>query len=190
MRRIRSCQNPSDLLVQIDGGITFPVVDLIRRSTAAYNSRARVPCESGLSQAPRRQQAAHTHRKYSQADIKDASISSLVPSSEQLIPQQIPREHSTNSPRMPTALLAHGETQQKLLESSNLPRHQTNQLVSKLVQPTAYGRESHTSHDYTTATDQLTSKLIPARAHTSTLFPKYDVGVQVQQLFSQLWQDN
>ncbi|KZV25077.1 hypothetical protein F511_03567 [Dorcoceras hygrometricum] len=35
-RRIRSCQNPSDLLVQIDGGIMFPVVDLIRRSTAAY----------------------------------------------------------------------------------------------------------------------------------------------------------
>ncbi|KZV41296.1 putative mitochondrial-processing peptidase subunit beta [Dorcoceras hygrometricum] len=42
-RRIRSCQNPSDLLVQIDGGIAFPVVDLIRRSTAAYNSRASFP---------------------------------------------------------------------------------------------------------------------------------------------------
>ncbi|KZV43279.1 mediator of RNA polymerase II transcription subunit 16 [Dorcoceras hygrometricum] len=44
-RRIRSCQNSSDLIVQIDGGIAFPVVDLIRRSTAAYNSRARFPCE-------------------------------------------------------------------------------------------------------------------------------------------------
>ncbi|KZV54822.1 hypothetical protein F511_36449 [Dorcoceras hygrometricum] len=49
-------QNPSDLLVQTDGGIVFPIVDLIRRSTAAYNSRARIPCESGWSQAPRRQQ--------------------------------------------------------------------------------------------------------------------------------------
>ncbi|KZV26957.1 dystroglycan-like [Dorcoceras hygrometricum] len=39
-RRIHSCQNPSDLLVQIDGGIAFPVVDLIRRSTVAYNSSA------------------------------------------------------------------------------------------------------------------------------------------------------
>ncbi|KZV21316.1 hypothetical protein F511_18685 [Dorcoceras hygrometricum] len=56
MRRILSCQNPSDLLVQIDGGIVFPVVDLIRRSTAAYLSRARIPCESGWSQEPRRQQ--------------------------------------------------------------------------------------------------------------------------------------
>ncbi|KZV41328.1 hypothetical protein F511_19495 [Dorcoceras hygrometricum] len=42
-RRIRSCQNPSDLLVQIYGGIAFLVVDLIRRSTAAYNSRAIFP---------------------------------------------------------------------------------------------------------------------------------------------------
>ncbi|KZV18002.1 putative mitochondrial-processing peptidase subunit beta [Dorcoceras hygrometricum] len=42
-RRIRSCQNPSDLLVHIDGGIAFPVVDLIRRSTATYNSRASFP---------------------------------------------------------------------------------------------------------------------------------------------------
>ncbi|KZV18033.1 hypothetical protein F511_31088 [Dorcoceras hygrometricum] len=55
-RRIRSCQNLLDLLVKIDGGIAFPIVDLIRRSTAAYNSRARIPCEFGWSQAPRRQQ--------------------------------------------------------------------------------------------------------------------------------------
>ncbi|KZV32224.1 hypothetical protein F511_20254 [Dorcoceras hygrometricum] len=30
-RSFRPCQNPSDLLVQIDGGILIPVVDLIRR---------------------------------------------------------------------------------------------------------------------------------------------------------------
>ncbi|KZV18069.1 Methylmalonate-semialdehyde dehydrogenase [Dorcoceras hygrometricum] len=56
-RRIRSCQNPSDLLVQIDGGIAFPVVDLIRRSTAVYLLKCRFPCETGQSQAPRRQQS-------------------------------------------------------------------------------------------------------------------------------------
>ncbi|KZV21128.1 hypothetical protein F511_13194 [Dorcoceras hygrometricum] len=55
-RRIRSCQNPSDLLVQIDGGIVLPIVDLIRRSTAAYLLKCRFPCETGRSQAPRRQQ--------------------------------------------------------------------------------------------------------------------------------------
>ncbi|KZV18070.1 hypothetical protein F511_24378 [Dorcoceras hygrometricum] len=55
-RRIRSCQNPSDVLVQIDGGITFPVVDLIKRSTAVYLLKCRFPCETGRSQAPRRQQ--------------------------------------------------------------------------------------------------------------------------------------
>ncbi|KZV33722.1 hypothetical protein F511_26485 [Dorcoceras hygrometricum] len=49
-------KGPYSLLVQTDGGILFPVVDLIRRSTVAYNSRARIPCKSGWSQAPRRQQ--------------------------------------------------------------------------------------------------------------------------------------
>ncbi|KZV06556.1 hypothetical protein F511_45962 [Dorcoceras hygrometricum] len=34
----------------------FPVVDLIRRSTAAYLLKCRFPCETGRSQAPRRQQ--------------------------------------------------------------------------------------------------------------------------------------
>ncbi|KZV55168.1 hypothetical protein F511_27445 [Dorcoceras hygrometricum] len=34
--RIRSCQNLLDFLVQIDGEIAFPVVDLIRRSTAIF----------------------------------------------------------------------------------------------------------------------------------------------------------
>ncbi|KZV24765.1 hypothetical protein F511_14527 [Dorcoceras hygrometricum] len=57
-RRIRSCQNPSDLLVQIDGGIVFPIVDLIRRSTAVYLLKCRFPCETGRSQASRRQQGA------------------------------------------------------------------------------------------------------------------------------------
>ncbi|KZV48140.1 F-box/LRR-repeat protein 14-like [Dorcoceras hygrometricum] len=52
-----SVLNSSGLLVQADEGVLIPVVDLIRRSTAAYNSRARFPCESGWSQAPRRQQA-------------------------------------------------------------------------------------------------------------------------------------
>ncbi|KZV27646.1 hypothetical protein F511_42600 [Dorcoceras hygrometricum] len=56
-RRIRSCQNPSDILVHIDGGIVFPVMDLIRRSTAAYLLKFRFPCETGRGQAPRRQQA-------------------------------------------------------------------------------------------------------------------------------------
>ncbi|KZV17622.1 hypothetical protein F511_16978 [Dorcoceras hygrometricum] len=55
-RRIRSCQNPSDILVHIDGGIAFPVVDLIRRSTAAYLLKCRFPCETDRSQVPRRQQ--------------------------------------------------------------------------------------------------------------------------------------
>ncbi|KZV33749.1 hypothetical protein F511_12319 [Dorcoceras hygrometricum] len=53
---IPSVVNFSDLLVQTDKGIVIPVMDLIRRSTTAYNSRARIPCESGWSQAPRRQQ--------------------------------------------------------------------------------------------------------------------------------------
>ncbi|KZV33479.1 isoamylase 1, chloroplastic [Dorcoceras hygrometricum] len=60
-RRIRSCQNPLDLLVQIDGGIAFPVVDLIRRSTAAYLLKFRFPRETGRSQAPRRQQEVERH---------------------------------------------------------------------------------------------------------------------------------
>ncbi|KZV15678.1 hypothetical protein F511_31863 [Dorcoceras hygrometricum] len=30
-RSFRPCQNPSDLIVQIDGGSLFPIVDLIRR---------------------------------------------------------------------------------------------------------------------------------------------------------------
>ncbi|KZV19189.1 monovalent cation:proton antiporter [Dorcoceras hygrometricum] len=53
---IPSVVNLLDLLVQTNKGIVIPVVDLIRRSTAAYNSRARILCESGWSQAPRRQQ--------------------------------------------------------------------------------------------------------------------------------------
>ncbi|KZV14519.1 hypothetical protein F511_41930 [Dorcoceras hygrometricum] len=46
----------SGLLVQADEGIVFPVVDLIRRSTAAYLFKCRFPCETCRSQAPRRQQ--------------------------------------------------------------------------------------------------------------------------------------
>ncbi|KZV15933.1 protein NSP-INTERACTING KINASE 3-like [Dorcoceras hygrometricum] len=51
-----SVLNSSGLLVQADEGVLIPVMDLIRRSTAAYNSRAIFSCESGWSQAPRRQQ--------------------------------------------------------------------------------------------------------------------------------------
>ncbi|KZV19959.1 F-box family protein [Dorcoceras hygrometricum] len=51
-----------------DGGLLFPGVDLIRRSTAAYNSRARIPCESGWSQAPRRQQDPPMSAKLVQTD--------------------------------------------------------------------------------------------------------------------------
>ncbi|KZV40348.1 RING finger and CHY zinc finger domain-containing protein 1-like [Dorcoceras hygrometricum] len=49
--------NSSVLLVQADEGFVLPVVDLIRRSTAAYLLKCRFPCETGQSQAPRRQQA-------------------------------------------------------------------------------------------------------------------------------------
>ncbi|KZV31874.1 ABC transporter B family member 21-like [Dorcoceras hygrometricum] len=38
-----SVLNSSGLLVQADEGVLIPVVDLIRRSTAAYNSRASFP---------------------------------------------------------------------------------------------------------------------------------------------------
>ncbi|KZV47926.1 hypothetical protein F511_20534 [Dorcoceras hygrometricum] len=53
---IPSVVNLSDLLVQTDKGIVIPVVDLIRRSTAAYLLKCWFPCETGRSQAPRRQQ--------------------------------------------------------------------------------------------------------------------------------------
>ncbi|KZV22974.1 ATP-dependent DNA helicase Q-like 4A-like [Dorcoceras hygrometricum] len=55
-RSFRPCQNPSDLLVQIDGGILIPVVDLIRRIYRRLQFKSQFPCDSGLSQAPRRQQ--------------------------------------------------------------------------------------------------------------------------------------
>ncbi|KZV25459.1 hypothetical protein F511_16563 [Dorcoceras hygrometricum] len=48
--------NPSDLLVQTDVGFLFPVVDLIRRIYRRYLLKCRFPCETGRSQAPRRQQ--------------------------------------------------------------------------------------------------------------------------------------
>ncbi|KZV48904.1 hypothetical protein F511_16820 [Dorcoceras hygrometricum] len=51
-----SVPNSSGLLVRADEGIVFPVVDLIRRSTTAYLLKCRFPCETGRSQAPRRQQ--------------------------------------------------------------------------------------------------------------------------------------
>ncbi|KZV21988.1 hypothetical protein F511_37307 [Dorcoceras hygrometricum] len=52
-------ESPNEgLLVQADEGVLFAVVDLIRRSTAAYLLKCRFPCETGRSQAPRRQQEA------------------------------------------------------------------------------------------------------------------------------------
>ncbi|KZV28659.1 hypothetical protein F511_05786 [Dorcoceras hygrometricum] len=48
--------NSSVLLVQANEGFVLPVMDLIRRSTAAYLLKCRFPCETGRSQAPRRQQ--------------------------------------------------------------------------------------------------------------------------------------
>ncbi|KZV39651.1 hypothetical protein F511_30457 [Dorcoceras hygrometricum] len=52
--------NSSVLLVQADKGFVLPIVDLIRRSTAAYLLKCRFPCETGRSQAPRRQQVTNS----------------------------------------------------------------------------------------------------------------------------------
>ncbi|KZV25462.1 hypothetical protein F511_16566 [Dorcoceras hygrometricum] len=85
----------------------------------------------------------------------------------QLIPQQILREpdHSINSPLNPSASPAHGKTQQKLLESSNLSRYLTNQLKSKLIQLMAYGRELNPISTMICRTNQLKSKLKTRRNH-------------------------
>ncbi|KZV17524.1 hypothetical protein F511_37450 [Dorcoceras hygrometricum] len=48
--------NSSVLLVQADEGIVFPVVDLIKEGLPPPTVKARIPCESGWSQEPRRQQ--------------------------------------------------------------------------------------------------------------------------------------
>ncbi|KZV38157.1 F-box family protein [Dorcoceras hygrometricum] len=47
--------NLSVLLVQADERFVLSVMELIRRSTAAYLLKCRFPCEIGRSQAPRRQ---------------------------------------------------------------------------------------------------------------------------------------
>ncbi|KZV19866.1 nuclear pore complex protein Nup96 [Dorcoceras hygrometricum] len=47
--------NSSVLIVQADEGFVLRVMDLIRRSTTAYLLKCRFPCETGRSQAPRRQ---------------------------------------------------------------------------------------------------------------------------------------
>ncbi|KZV20708.1 hypothetical protein F511_09237 [Dorcoceras hygrometricum] len=52
--------NPSDLLVQTDEGFLFPVVDLIRRIYRHLPFEVPVSCETGRSQAPRRQQVANS----------------------------------------------------------------------------------------------------------------------------------
>ncbi|KZV36581.1 cell division cycle 5-like protein [Dorcoceras hygrometricum] len=48
--------NSSDLLVQTDEGILILVVDLIKENLPPPTLKCRIPCESGRSQAPRRQQ--------------------------------------------------------------------------------------------------------------------------------------
>ncbi|KZV55495.1 hypothetical protein F511_35070 [Dorcoceras hygrometricum] len=57
LRRFRPWKNTSALLVQTDGGLLFPVVDLIRRIYRRLPLKCWFPCETGRSQAPRRQQA-------------------------------------------------------------------------------------------------------------------------------------
>ncbi|KZV50595.1 F-box/kelch-repeat protein-like [Dorcoceras hygrometricum] len=57
-------QNLSALLVQTDEGAVHPVVDLIRRSIVAYLLKCRFPCETGRSQAPRRQQGNDSNILY------------------------------------------------------------------------------------------------------------------------------
>ncbi|KZV51601.1 hypothetical protein F511_25600 [Dorcoceras hygrometricum] len=62
-------EKPANLLVQIDGGIVLSVVDLIRRSTAAYLLKCRFPRETGQSQAPRRQQAGASQPEQSSLEV-------------------------------------------------------------------------------------------------------------------------
>ncbi|KZV54102.1 Brefeldin A-inhibited guanine nucleotide-exchange protein [Dorcoceras hygrometricum] len=52
LRRFRSCQNSSALLVQTDGGLVFPVVDLIKEGLPPPTLKCQIPCESGRSQTP------------------------------------------------------------------------------------------------------------------------------------------
>ncbi|KZV33790.1 hypothetical protein F511_16396 [Dorcoceras hygrometricum] len=53
---IPSMANSSVLLVQTDEGLVFPVMDLIKENLPPPTLKCRIPCESGRSQAPRRQQ--------------------------------------------------------------------------------------------------------------------------------------
>ncbi|KZV56618.1 hypothetical protein F511_42930 [Dorcoceras hygrometricum] len=53
---IPSVANSSDLLVQTDEGLVFLVMDLIKENVPPPTLKCRIPCESGRSQAPRRQQ--------------------------------------------------------------------------------------------------------------------------------------
>ncbi|KZV55721.1 F-box protein [Dorcoceras hygrometricum] len=50
--------NLSGLLVQAEEGVVFPVVDLIEEDLPPPTLKSQIPCESGWSQAPRRQQGA------------------------------------------------------------------------------------------------------------------------------------
>ncbi|KZV50979.1 hypothetical protein F511_15222 [Dorcoceras hygrometricum] len=61
-----NCVDRSDLIgdrsydeATTNGGILIPVVDLINENLPPPTLKCRIPCESGRSQAPRRQQADH-----------------------------------------------------------------------------------------------------------------------------------
>ncbi|KZV56645.1 hypothetical protein F511_02144 [Dorcoceras hygrometricum] len=107
---VLSMQMDSDLVIYrttlvrtfqvTDGGIAFPVVDLIRRSTAAYISRARIPCESGWSQAPRRQQESKETKKRGRKAAGSAPCGGAIARSS---PRAWPR-----AGRSPCANVAHG----------------------------------------------------------------------------------
>ncbi|KZV45529.1 hypothetical protein F511_33461 [Dorcoceras hygrometricum] len=54
----------SGLLVQADKGTLLPVVDLIRRNLPPPTVKSQSPCDSGWSQAPRRQQGNNQRTPY------------------------------------------------------------------------------------------------------------------------------
>ncbi|KZV32234.1 hypothetical protein F511_27334 [Dorcoceras hygrometricum] len=90
-RSFRPCQNPSDLLVQIDGGILIPVVDLIRRIYRRLQFKSQFPCDSGWSQAPRRQQ-------------ETGSGSAIVANTSQSAHQSQQQQHQQQAARVAAVL--------------------------------------------------------------------------------------
>ncbi|KZV46284.1 BTB/POZ domain-containing protein [Dorcoceras hygrometricum] len=93
-----------------------------------------------------RTQAQYAMHECNDNHIKKCYLNGSHRSSQ---PAAYTREHSSYSSLKSVALLAHQELNRSF-ESSNLSRHLTNQLKSELIQPTAYGRETQASHNYTT----------------------------------------